>query len=123
MNNINVNVNDLLSENSEPIMRSLYGVNFALKQDSNEFIFIKYKNLIEKPKETIKEIYDFCEIDPYDHQFTDIVNIHPENDSIYNMLGLHDVRPKIKYRKIDIKLSKEVEKRIDDLELDYGNIA
>lgn len=123
MNNINVDVNDLLSENSEPIMRSLYGVNFALKQDSNEFIFIKYKNLIEKPKETIKEIYDFCEIDPYDHQFTDIVNIHPENDSIYNMLGLHDVRPKIKYRKIDIKLSKEVEKRIDDLELDYGNIA
>ena len=123
MNNIKLNIDDLLSDNSEPIMRSLYGVDFALKQDSDEFIFIQYKDLIDKPEETIEKIYDFCELEHYEHHYTNIVNAHPENDSIYKMLGLHDVRPKINYRKIDIKLSKETEKRIEDLELDYGSIA
>lgn len=123
MNNIKLNIDDLLSDNSEPIIRSLYGVEFALKQNSNEFIFIQYKDLIENTKETIEKIYDFCGLKHYKHQYTDIVNAHPENDNIYNMPGLHDIRSKINYRKIDIKLSKEIEKRIEDLELDYGNIA
>jgi len=123
MNNIKLNIDDLLSDNSEPIMRSLYGVDFVLKQDSDEFTFIQYKDLINKPKETIEKIYNFCELEYYEHRYTNIVNEHPENDSIYKMLGLHDVRPKINYRKIDIKLSKETEKRIENLELDYDTIT
>jgi hypothetical protein len=101
----------------------LSGVNFALKQNSDEFIFVQYKDLIDKPKDTIEKIYDFCELEHYEHHYTNIVNAHPENDSIYKMPGLHDVRSKINYRKIDIKLSKEIEKRIEDLELNYGSIA
>jgi sulfotransferase len=95
----NSDTSDLLIEGSDPLMRSLYGVEFAKKNNNGEFIFIEYDNLIDNTEEIINLIYDFCEWEPFKHNLKNIINRYPENDNVYGLLGMHDVRPQIGRRK------------------------
>ena len=85
----------LKDEGSEPIMRSLTGVEYAKSIDTGEFLFIEYSDLISEPKEIMNQIYSFCEIEPFEHYFTGIKNIYPENDAIYGLDGMHKIKPNI----------------------------
>jgi len=85
----------LRDENSEPIMRSLAGIEYAKSINTGEFLFIEYKNLVEKPQETIDEIYDFCNLEPFAHYYKKIKNRYPENDEVYGLKGMHTIKPNI----------------------------
>jgi len=85
----------LLDPGSEPIMRSLAGVQWAQANNHGEFLFIKYSNLIESTSDVVNSIYEFCGIEPYTHDFDNVVNNHPEDDSVYGLHGQHDIRSKI----------------------------
>lgn len=89
---------DLLIEGSEPIMRSLNGVNYAKENNNGEFLFIEYDNLVDHTDDVIDNIYDFCGIEKFDHDFNNIENKHPENDLVYGLVGMHDIRPTISRR-------------------------
>lgn len=89
----------LLDKDSEPIMRSLNGVEYALNNNNGEFIFIEYNDLVLHTNDVIKSIYDFCDIEYFDHNYNKIVNKYHENDKIYGLIGQHDVRPQIGFRK------------------------
>lgn len=86
---------DLLIPDSEPIMRSLDGVQWAQKNNNGEFLFIEYNDLIANACEVIANIYDFCNIEPFEHNLQHIENKHPENDLVYGLMGQHDVRSTI----------------------------
>jgi hypothetical protein len=88
----------LLDPMSEPIMRSQIGVEHARSINKGEFLFIEYDDLVNDTKSVIQEIYDFCKFEPYSHNFDNIVNKYPENDNVYGLLGMHDIRPKISKR-------------------------
>jgi sulfotransferase len=92
---INEVLKAILVPNSEPVMRSIAGINLARNspQRDKTFLFIHYDDLIAKPAETIDRIYAFCGWAPYAHQFDNIVNRHPENDDFYNLKGFHAIRP------------------------------
>lgn len=85
----------LLDEGSEPIMRSLDGVESAKASGSDEFLFIEYDDLVDNTRDVLAAIYDFCEWEPFAHGLDRVVNPHPENDAVYGLLGMHDVRPTI----------------------------
>ena len=101
---------DFFSPDSEPLMRSLDGVKYAMDNNNGEFLFIKYSELVCKPKETIGSIYSFCGIEEYQHDFQDVYVKQPEDERAYNLLGLHDVRPAIEIdtKELDISISDEV---------------
>lgn len=102
----------LLLPNTEPIMRSLAGVNYAKKNNqTNNFLFIQYDDLVSNPEETIKKIYDFCNWEYFEHDFNNIVNEHEENDEIYGLKGMHTVRSKICVEKNNIFLPKNIIKK------------
>ena len=107
----------LLDDESEPIMRSLNGVIHAKSINTGQFLFIEYDDLIESPQKTIDKIYDFCEWDKFEHNFSNVINQYPENDVALNMNGLHDIRKEFGRRKLDIKLSKET--RLKAISLRY----
>lgn len=86
---------DLLIEGSEPIMRSLEGVNWAKENNNGEFLFIEYDDLVDYTPEVLTSIYNFCDFEPFNHDLNNIVNKHPEDDSVYNLIGMHDIRPQI----------------------------
>ena len=83
---------ELLSPGSEPIMRSLQGVDWAKENNAGEFLFVEYSDLVSYTKEVIASIYSFCEWDYFDHDLSNIVNRSPENDLVYGLLGMHEVR-------------------------------
>lgn len=85
----------LLDTGSEPIMRSLDGVRFAQESNGGEFLFIEYADLVADPQEQVDRIYEFCEWEPFTHDFGNVVNTHPEDDSIYGLDGMHDIRPRV----------------------------
>lgn len=85
----------LLDEGSEPIMRSLSGVESAKASGSNEFLFIEYADLVDNTQDVINAVYGFCDWEPFRHDLSHIENPHPENDAIYGLVGMHDVRPTI----------------------------
>lgn len=107
----------LLDEGSEPIVRSLYGVKWAKENnENNTFLFIQYNDLINNTKEIINRIYKFIDEPIFEHDLNNIVNKHPENDKVYNMIGQHNIRPTISQRQINIELSQETIDKCQKLE-------
>jgi sulfotransferase len=110
----------LLTPNSEPIMRSIAGVNWAKKNNKNNFIFIQYNDLITNTETTIRRIYEFCGWDKFSHNFTNIECKYPENDEIYGLKGMHVVHNKVEFINNPVILSlKTLERceKIDKLQL------
>ena len=84
----------MLLPNSEPIMRSIAGINWAKKNNqAHTFLFVHYNDLLAKPTETLARIYAFGGWSMFTHNFQKIINQHPENDAVYKLHGFHDVRP------------------------------
>lgn len=88
----------LLDPMSEPIMRSQFGVDHARATNTGEFLFIDYADLIRDTAAVLDSIYTFCGIKPFTHDLDNIVNKHPEDDTVYGLQGMHDVRPWIGVR-------------------------
>ena len=52
-------------------------------------------DLITDTKTTLKKIYDFCNWTYFEHDLKNIFPKYKENDTIYNLNGLHDVHTEI----------------------------
>lgn len=98
----------LLDDGSEPIMRSLAGVEWARKNDNGEFLFVSYDELVDDTQTTLNRIYEHCGWETFEHNLDKIINTHKENDDVYNLAGQHDVRPQISRRTVDIDLSNKL---------------
>lgn len=106
----------LLDDGSEPIMRSLAGVEWARKNNNGEFLFVTYDELVDRTQTSLDRIYAHCGWQPFLHDLDNIVNQHKENDAIYGLAGQHDVRSQISRRTIDVYLSDELVKKCDRLD-------
>ena len=96
----------LIQPDSEPIMRSLNGINYAKQHnEGNTFLFIQYDDIVKNTKKTIQKIYDFCGWEPFEHDFENIINKYPENDEAYGLKGMHSIRSSIKVEPTTLKLS------------------
>ena len=56
---------------------------------------IEYDDLIEKPEETMRKIYEFLNLDYYKHHFNNIENTHREIDDQWYLKDMHYVRKKL----------------------------
>jgi sulfotransferase len=98
LNNRPFDASEYLQEDSEPIMRSLRGVEWAKQVNQGEFLFIDYAELVTDTNEVLNKIYSFIGAKRFEHDLENIENTLPENDSVYGLLGMHDVRKTIKLR-------------------------
>lgn len=87
--------NVLLREDTEPLMRSLRGVEWAKQVNRGEFLFVEYQDLVDNTPTVLDDIYRFIGVERYEHDLTNIINTMPENDSVYGLIGMHDIRPTI----------------------------
>lgn len=87
---------DALMRPNGLIDKALYGIAFACQsQYSKNFHFVEYNDLVNNTPETVSRIYDFLEIEPFKHDYKNIENKFPEQDKIYGLSGMHDVRRKV----------------------------
>ena len=99
---------NLLSPRTDPIMRSIMGINYAKKNNQkNNVLFISYDELVNNTESTINKIYEFCGWEPFKHNFDHVKVKYPENDQVYGMRGQHKIRKKVERRKYDAGLRKE----------------
>lgn len=114
----------LLDDGSEPIMRSLAGVEWARKNNNGEFLFVSYGELVDETQATLDRIYEHCGWETFDHNLNEIMNTHKENDDVYGLIGQHDVRLQISRRTVDVDLSDELVDRCNRLDewSSYGSI-
>lgn len=105
-NKIYCNPETFLEEYSEPIMRSLDGVNHVLKNESKEnYIIIKYDELVSNTSQIIKYIYTFLELDYFEHTLDNLFVKYPEDDLVYGLKGMHSIRDNISKRVVKNYLS------------------
>lgn len=98
----------LLLDGSEPIMRSLAGVEWARRNNTGEFLFVTYDDLVDNTQATLSRIYSHCGWGFFPHNLDNIINHTPEDDIAYGLIGLHDVRHQISRRTVDMDLSDEL---------------
>ena len=106
----------LLESGSEPIMRSLAGVEWARKNNNGEFLFVTYDELVDDTHSSLDRIYEHCGWQPFEHNLDNIVNRYKENDAIYGLAGQHDIRSQINRRTVDVDLSEELIEKCNRLD-------
>jgi sulfotransferase len=109
-NNIEYDLSKLFQPNSEPLIRSISGLQNVqnLKTTHNNFLFIDYEDLVKDTENTIRKIYDFCGWEPYSHDYKNIVVKYPEDDTSYGIKGFHNIRPEVKKHPNAIMLSEDI---------------
>lgn len=112
----------LLDEGSEPIMRSLEGVKNSKSVNSGEFAYYWYDDLVAQPETVINSMYEFCGWDKFEHQYFNIQNLSPEKDDVLNLIGLHDIRPELWRRSVDVVLSDKLHEKATALDEELNNI-
>jgi sulfotransferase len=57
--------------------------------------FVHFEKLTSNPKNTLNAIYDFLGEERFQHDFDHVKQITWEDDAVYGMKGLHDIRSKV----------------------------
>jgi hypothetical protein len=68
--------------------------------DPETFLFVEFGNLIGHTQVELDRIYGFLGMEPFQHDLTNIVTMNPEDDSVYGLQGMHDVRRTIGKRDV-----------------------
>ena len=100
---------NLLSDNS-PLLMSIQNVAWALANDSEDYLFGSYQQLVDEPLAFLERVSEFWGLPKYDYDFTKIKNPKPENDAMFNTLGLHEVRPQLGKQEYEVKISNHLMK-------------
>jgi sulfotransferase len=97
--------------NSPPIGLAVERLGEAIRQGiDKKMLFIKYESLCLYPEQEMKRVYEYLEIEPRQHDFTNIPQTTKEDDEVYGFSGLHTIRPSLEMKPSDAKqvLGKEV---------------
>lgn len=103
---------NLTTPGRNPLMRPIAGLLGATINDKGQFLFIDYDDLLADAPAVIESVYAFCELEPYDHTFSNLVLQYPEDETVI-LKGLMGVRPEIGRRVIQVDLSEAALEKID----------
>lgn len=88
--------------NSQPVGLAFQRLHQIIKERRDKSIlFVKYENLTNNPQKEIDKIYDYLEVEKYDHDFENVQQITKEDDEIYGIFGDHKIRRKVETLKPD----------------------
>ena len=90
----------LVSKNGT-LFESWDSLRFAWNNYNSNIHIVEYDNLVDNPRHELDRIYEFIGIDSYNHDFSNIINQTPENDDVYGIKGMHDVRKVLTRSSVD----------------------
>lgn len=68
-----------------------------------KMLIIKYENLTKNPQNELNKVYDFFEIERFEHDFNNIQQVTHEDDKIHGIFGDHKIRQEVKPLKSEAK--------------------
>jgi sulfotransferase len=92
---------DFMMMPDKDIASSLYGMGFAKRPEFRHmFHFIEYNDLIANPTKVLNNLYDYLEIEKFDHIFDGLESNIPRENSI-GIYDLHTIHPKLEKKSVD----------------------
>lgn len=77
---------------SDPYESTVFGLNYF----RDNIYLIDYNKFTDNPEEEIKKVYEFLEIDSFNHDFNSIINTcAEEKDAAWGLENLHKIRSKL----------------------------
>lgn len=74
----------------------------GLKMYPQNILLVEYDEIVYEPKNTLNRIYEFCEMEPFEHDFDDIQNTCAEaKDEAWGLKDLHTIRSQVKKTSIN----------------------
>lgn len=68
----------------------------GMKMHADSLLLVEYDDLVFSPAETMHRVYEFCEMEPFNHDFADIENTCAEaKDEAWGLKNLHTIRSMI----------------------------
>jgi sulfotransferase len=59
----------------------------------SQVLFVRYEDLIQQPEQTMLQVYQYLELDPFVHAFDRIEKTVAENDKVFGPYGSHQIKP------------------------------
>lgn len=63
------------------------------ENNKENLLLIPYSDLVTNPMQQLQKIYQFLSLPEFTHDFNNIICSTPENDNVWGLAGLHDIRP------------------------------
>ena len=80
--------------NSQPVGLALERLSEIINRGWAQHIhFIKFEDFVTNPKVEIEKVYDYLEIERYNHDFKKVDQITKEDDTVYGTYGDHTINP------------------------------
>jgi sulfotransferase len=87
-----------------PVGLSLDWLKDIISQKINKkMLFIRFEDLTKNPQVEMNKVYDFFEVDRFQHDFNNILQVTHEDDVIHGPFGDHKIRQEVKPIKSDCK--------------------
>lgn len=88
---------EFLMSPSGVVFNSMNGIAKAFHEGDRKCLhLIDYDTLIEEPQKTLNGVYEFLELEPYQHDFSSIINVHRERDTeVYGLSSMHELKSKL----------------------------
>lgn len=78
---------------------------------------LEYKQLVSKPAETMRALYNFIGEPYYQHDFDNLESNWSQFDAEVGISGLHNIRKKLEQKSMDIVLPPDIWQQFSDLEV------
>lgn len=109
---------DYWLRNDQVVGISLNRLSDAMRRGYTDRLhFVDFYTLTANPKKVLKGIYDFLDLEYFDHDFDHVEQVTEENDEVHGYVNLHKIRNKVesvKSRAIEVlgkDLVEEIQKR------------
>lgn len=87
---------DVLMNYGGDIDRAMWSIhNLSKAENAGLGHFLSYADLTADPAGSLAAIEEFLGIEPFAYDLANIVNSEPEDDAVYGLAGMHEVRPTV----------------------------
>ncbi len=62
---------------------------------NKKILFVRYEDLTVHPQQTLQKVYSYLNLPDFSHRFDDVAQVTHEDDDVYGIPGLHEIRPKV----------------------------
>jgi sulfotransferase len=94
---------DFMMMPDKDISSILYGMSFAKQPEFRKmFHFIEYNDIVKNPQNVLNDLYDYLEIEKFDHTFEGLSSNIPSENTV-GIYDLHTIHPIIEKRSVDPK--------------------
>lgn len=80
--------NGVVGETYDMFVRSL--------DNKHDICYVSYHDIVNSPDKVMKKIYQYCNLNGYDHQYSNLNTNITDNDSFWNIKNLHAIRKTLK---------------------------